>query len=63
MPVTTLKPRLAPGLIDVEPFRKAGAVVGDFGVKVAVDFPGGDFDFAATFRIGVFDRVGDQFVD
>lgn len=36
-----LEAQAGPGLIDIEPLRKAGAVVVDFDVKVAVDFPGG----------------------
>jgi hypothetical protein len=50
-------------LIDVESFREAAAMVGDFDVQMSVDFPGRDLDVAATFRIGVFDRVGNQLID
>ena len=58
-----LEAQAGPRLIDVKSVRQAGAIVGDFDLEMSVDFPGGDFDFAATFRISVFDRVGDQFVD
>jgi hypothetical protein len=38
-------------------------MVADFDVQMSVDFPGRDFDVTASFRIGVLDRIGDQFVD
>ena len=55
--------KTCPRLIDSEPLRKARAVVGDFDVKMSVELPGRDFNVAVTFRIGIFDCVGDQFVD
>ena len=50
-------------LIDIEPVRKADALIRNFDVKVSVNFPGVDLNGAATFGICVFERVCDEFVD
>lgn len=50
-------------LIDIEAVGKADALVGNFDVKMSVDFSGVDPDDATTFRVGVFDRVCDKLVD
>ena len=51
-------------LIEVEAVGQADAFVGNLDFKVSPDFPRGDFDLAAgTVRIGVLDRIGDEFVD
>ena len=63
MPDYHLKSQASLGLIDVEAVRKADALIGNFDVKMSVDFPGVDLDNAATFGVCVFDRVCNEFVD
>ena len=50
-------------LIDGEAVGKADAFVGNFDMKMSVDFPGCDLDRTKTSWVGVFDRVGDEFGD
>lgn len=50
-------------LIDVEAFWKADAVIGHFDVQASSHFTRRHVDSAVTAGIGMFDRIGDEFVD
>ena len=50
-------------LIDVEAVRKTDALVGNFDVKMSVDFSSVNLDNSTTFWVGIFDRVCNEFVN